>query len=120
MTRTIQLEIVNACVAELIPRDSRAYSSTGTNYNPKEHKLRYPVEVLVSIPDTTCLPGRNLSSKTGYVVLSLLSFQPNKRQRNGAGHAVERVTGNTLFIHISHGNFIRKPFNELPHPAGFR
>lgn len=73
---------------------------------PEGYKLKYPAEMLNSIPGTASLPDHRVSLKTCYILMLPRNVHSKGGHANRARNIVEPMKDNLLFLHVETGSYI--------------
>ena len=94
---------INKRVLDLLPGESRTYTSVNTLITEDESELlQFPSEFLNSL-EMTGLPSHELTLKEGAVVMLLRNLNPTKGLLNGTRLIVRKMYDNSLDLEIITG-----------------
>ena len=96
-----QLQYLNELVGRKIPGAYRTYHSADSIEEEETSELRYPVELLNSIPGNSSLPEHNLQLEKGFLVMLLRNLDPKHGHVNGARYIVDEMLTNVLKLTIA-------------------
>jgi len=123
-TTNARLRELNEVIGEKFPGRFQNFPSADSvtsddDAEAKELELKYPQEVLNSMPGNANLPDYSLKLKTGFIVMLLRNIRPKESHVNGIQYVVRNMTKNILLLKAVSGShpglqFVLPRINCIP------